>query len=74
MVAQVGADAVKSKALQDLSDRAISYVSSAGTYSLVGQSKLKGGGECVKSYISVTFRYLLVRTALHVLIPRLSMY
>jgi len=45
VVAHVGADAVKSKALQDLSDRAISYVSTAGTYSLVGQSKLKGGGE-----------------------------
>lgn len=44
-MAQVGADAVKSKALQDLSDRAISYVSSAGTVALVGQSKLKGGGE-----------------------------
>jgi len=47
IVAQVGADAVKSKALQDLSDRAISYVSSAGTVALVGQSKLKGGEDPV---------------------------
>jgi hypothetical protein len=51
VVAQVGADAVKSKALQDLSDRAISYVSSGGTVALVGQSKLKGGGEAGKTLL-----------------------
>ena len=47
MVAQIGADAVKSKAIQDLSDRALSSVTNSGQVALIGQSRLAGGEDAI---------------------------
>jgi FKBP-type peptidyl-prolyl cis-trans isomerase (trigger factor) len=47
VVAQVGTEAVKSKAIQDLSDRAIARVTTSGEVTLIGQSLLDGGEDAI---------------------------
>ena len=47
IVSQVGSEAVKSRAIQDLSDRALAVVTNSGEVRLIGTSKLDGGGEAL---------------------------